>query len=290
MLYLIYLIIFAAIFFLVLHFFPKETDKAIRRRLIPEEAKKGQRSLPLKGFLSALAPLNRVLKFKALRERVKQTLASAGSSLTVDEFFALKELCIIFLPLIYAVLVGWPAVQPVWLLATGLLGFILPSLWLKQRIKARQNAIVKALPNVIDLLNLAVGAGLDFMLAVKKLIERSQPNPLIEELQRLWQETSMGTTRRDALRNMARRVNMPEVSSFARTLVQADRMGTGIEEALRMQSEEALNWRFQRGERQALKAPIKMLFPLLVFILPVVLIIVGGPIILRFLQGGFGFR
>jgi len=89
---------------------------------------------------------------------------------------------------------------------------------------------------------------------------------------------------------MARRIDMPEVSSFVRTLVQADRMGTGIEEALRMQSEEALVMRFQKGEREALKAPIKMLFPLLVFILPVVLIIVGGPIILQFLQGGFGLR
>ncbi len=84
------------------------------------------------------------------------------------------------------------------------------------------------------------------------------------------------------------RINLPEVSSFVRTLVQADKMGTGIEEVLRMQSEEVLIWRFQNGERQALKAPIKMLLPLLLFILPVVLIIVAGPILLQFLQGGFG--
>lgn len=127
------------------------------------------------------------------------------------------------------------------------------------------------------------------MVAVRKMIEWSRPNPLVNELNFVWQETNMGKTRQEALRNMAHRLNMPEISSFVRTMVQADKMGTNIEDALRRQSEEALTWRFEKGERQALKAPIKMLFPLLVFILPVVLIIVAGPIILQFLEGGFGF-
>ena len=287
--YLILLIIFAAVFFLTLQIFPRGTEKLIRERLAPQAGREKKKS-PGVRLLGVLAPINKLLKLKALREKIKTSLTSAGSSLTVNEFLALKELCIIFLPAIYVIFVGLPEVQPVWVVGLAGLGFVLPELRLKQRINARHSAIAKALPNVIDLLNLTVGAGLDFMVAVKKMVERSEPNPLVEELHQVWQETKVGVTRQEALRNMARRIDMPEVSSFVRTLVQADRMGTGIEEALRMQSEEALTMRFQKGEREALKAPIKMLFPLLVFILPVVLIIVGGPIILQFLQGGFGLR
>jgi len=88
------------------------------------------------------------------------------------------------------------------------------------------------------------------------------------------------------LKSMARRINLPDVSSFVRTLVQAEKMGTSISDVLRIQSEQARMWRFQRGERQALKAPIKLLLPLVFFILPVVMIIVGGPILLQFLTSG----
>ncbi len=289
MLYLISLVIFATVFFLTLQFFPKGSEKVVRNRLLPQTMREKRKS-PGLGLLRAFAPLNKLLKLKGLREKIENLLTAAGSSLNADEFLALEELCAIFSSLIYVIFVGWPNVQPIWLVSVAGLGFILPCLWLKQRIKVRREAVVKALPNVIDLLNLSVGAGLDFMVAVKKMLGRSKSNPLIDELQQVWRETEMGAPRRDALHNMARRLNIPEISSFVRTLVQADRMGTGIEEGLRMQAEEALSLRFQRGERQALKAPIKMLFPLLVFILPVVLIIVAGPILLQFLQGGFALR
>ena len=289
MLYLIYLTVFAVIFLLALQFFPKG-ERVIRERLVPKEAREDKKRAPLAGLLGSIAPLNRALRLKAFRQKVKTFLASSGSSLGVDEFFALVELSTIAFVMFYVLVVGLDKIELIWILSVAALGAVFPILRLRQKIKARQNAILKALPNVIDLLSLAVGAGLDFMVAVKKMIERSEPNPLIEELQQVCQETNVGTTRREALRNMARRVNLPEISSFVRTLVQAEKMGTGIEEALHRQSEEALNLRFQRGEREALKAPIKMLLPLLVFILPVVLIIVGGPILLQFLQGGFGLR
>lgn len=289
MLYVIFLLVFAVAFFLTLQFFPKG-ERVIRERLVPKEAREGKRKVPLAGLLGSIAPLNRALKLKAFRQKVKSSLASCGSSLSVNEFFALIEVSIIACVMVYVLVVGLDNIELIWILFAAALGAVFPIFWLRQKIRARHNAILKALPNAIDLLSLAVGAGLDFMVAVKKMIERSEPNPLIEELHQVCQETNVGTTRREALRHMARRVNIPEISSFVRTLVQADKMGTGIEEALRRQSEEALDLRFQRGEREALKAPIKMLLPLLVFILPVVLIIVGGPILLQFLQGGFGLK
>ena len=140
---------------------------------------------------------------------------------------------------------------------------------------------------VIDLLKLAVGAGLDFMLAINRLIKEFKMSPLVHELHIIWQQTQIGKTKKEALLNFSERVKVQEVSSLVRTLIQAERMGTPINEALRIQSEEIRIRRFQRGEELALKAPIKLLLPLIVFILPVVLVIVGGPILLQFMKGGF---
>jgi len=176
--------------------------------------------------------------------------------------------------------------QPVILLLCAGSGFILPDIWRNNRVKKRRALIVKDLPLVIDLLNICVGAGLDFMVAVNRVIQEFKPCALIEEMKIMANEIQMGLSRRDALKNLAARINNPEISSFVRTLLQADRIGTPISEALKMQSEEIrLRW-FQRGEEMALKAPIKLLFPLLIFILPVVLIIVAGPILLQFTRGG----
>ena len=125
------------------------------------------------------------------------------------------------------------------------------------------------------------------MVAVNKVIDQFRPCTLIKELTILVHEIQMGNSRRDSLKNLAARINSTEMISFVRTLVQADRMGTPIGEALKMRSEEIRIRRFQKGEEQALKAPIKLLLPLLMFILPVVLIIVAGPILIQFTKGGF---
>ena len=167
------------------------------------------------------------------------------------------------------------------------LGIALPHLWVNSKIKSYRMEVVQELPMVIDLLKLTVGAGLDFMLAINRLVKEFKMSPLIHELQLIFQQTQIGKTRREALLGFSERVKVPEISSLVRTLLQAERMGTPISEALRIQSEEIRTRRFQRGEEMALKAPIKLLLPLIVFILPVVLVIVGGPILLQFMRGGF---
>ena len=96
----------------------------------------------------------------------------------------------------------------------------------------------------------------------------------------------MGSSRREALKSFSTRINSPEIISFVRILLQADRMGSPIGECLKMQAEEIRIRRFQKGEEQALKAPVKLLAPLLMFIMPVVLIIVAGPILIQFTRGG----
>jgi tight adherence protein C len=170
-----------------------------------------------------------------------------------------------------------------WLLASFAVGYMLPEFWLKGRIKHAKMIIIKDLPDAIDLLGLCVNAGLDFMLALKWVVDKSTPSVLMSELNTVMQEINVGKTRRDALKDLSTKYELTDLSSFSRTLIQADKMGTSVSEALNLLSEDMRIARFRRGEQLALKAPLKMLIPLLFFIFPVVGILVAGPILLDFM-------
>jgi len=220
---------------------------------------------------------------------IRSRLIKAGSPMGVLEFLAFKLLFLAGAPILGLAFLGGQFSREMVLVVSLLMGFFLPEIWLKNKTKARQARIRRDLPNIIDLLNLCVSGGLDFMLAVNRVVKDLKPCDLTRELAEVYRETQVGKTRREALKNFAGRVDLPEVHSFVRTLVQADRMGTPLAEALSLQAEEMRVRRFQNGESMALKAPIKLLFPLFLFILPVVLIIVGAPILLQFLRGGINF-
>jgi tight adherence protein C len=235
-------------------------------------------------------------RFQDYEQRVKaptirRRLIKAGSPVGILEFFAFKILTTALLPTIALILSG-NAFPKVLVGSVSLAaGFFIPDVWLNRKIKIRQHSIRKDLPNIIDLLNLCVSGGLDFMLAVNRVVRDMRPCDLTQELAEVYRQTVVGKSRREALKHLGWRVDMAEVYSFVRTLVQADRMGSPLADALKIQSEEIRVRRFQRGEAMALKAPIKLLFPLFAFILPVVLILVGGPIILQFgrTNVGIGF-
>lgn len=214
---------------------------------------------------------------------IPSRLVMAGSPVHIIEFAIIKILSTV----IFAILGIACGARPIIVYAIGglALGFILPDFWLNLKIKRRHREIRRDLPAVIDLLNLCVDAGLDFMLAVNRVGRDFKRCPLTDELSEVWRETKMGASRREALQHLSRRVNMPELSSFVRTLLQADRMGSPMGEALKIQAEEIRQRRYLQGEEAALKAPIKLLFPLFLFILPVVLVIVAGPILIQFLRG-----
>ena len=176
--------------------------------------------------------------------------------------------------------------HPAGLALAAAVGFVAPDVWLRARRARKQQAILRLLPEVTDLLALCIGAGLDFHGALNKVLstKRFQGEPLIEELTTTVQEMQLGKRRGEALRTMARRLNLPEMSSFVRTIVQADRMGTPIGQVLGIHSEDVRRQRMLRAERMALKAPIKVLLPLIFCIMPCVAIIVGAPIFLQFMQ------
>ncbi|MFA5008562.1 MAG: type II secretion system F family protein [Candidatus Omnitrophota bacterium] len=235
-------------------------------------------------FLSPFAPLNEgLIKILKIEKPLKNKMYLAKWKTTPAEFMAGKELLAIALPLILFLL---GVKQILWLSIAGVFGLIFPDLILNSRVKKRKYSIVRILPETIDLLGLCVGAGLDFMAAVRWVVEKVKPNPMIEELVLVLKEINVGKPRVEALRDMSRRLDIPDVTSFVRTLIQADRMGTPVEEAFKILSEDSRMRRFHRGERQAMKAPLKMLIPLIFCILPVILIIVAGPILIRFIKEG----
>ena len=168
-----------------------------------------------------------------------------------------------------------------------LFGFI-PDSWLKKSVQRRHRSIERALPFVLDLLTLSVESGLDFMSGIQRIIQHREIDPLGEELIRVFREIQVGRTRKEALRNMATRVNHPDIRSISNALIQADELGTGIGHALRVQADQIRTKRFQRAEKLGNEAPVKLLFPLTAFIFPAVFLVLLGPVILQMLiRGGF---
>lgn len=279
---IIYILIAGSIMLMAYSFYTKEEIKLSAELKVASVAKKGDDFLrrPIQA-LRFLAPFNKRV-VKILGKNLESRLSLADLNMFPEDFMAIKEVAI--LGLLLLCYFGFNNIDPLVILMCFLFGWVLPDIYLTRRIQTRKRMIVKTLPDAIDLLSLCVEGGLDFMLGLKWVVKRMKPTPLIKEFHILIHEINVGRSRQEALKNMSRRLKMPEIFSFVNTLVHADRMGTPVSEVLHILADEARRQRFQRGERLALTAPIKMLFPLIVFILPVVAIIVGGPILMQFMN------
>jgi len=224
-------------------------------------------------------------KFK-LDAKIKNKLDTAHVKLMAGEFFNLKLLLMLLLSILSLFVLGKFRFHPLLFLTALGLGYIGPDIWLDRKIAQRKEQIRHFLPETVDLLGLCVEAGLDFTSALRWIIEkRTFNNLMVEELTFVLEEIKWGKPRAQALKDMAKRLNIMEVHSFVRLLIQAERMGTPVTEAFGIISEDTRTQRFRQGERFAMKAPIKILIPLIFCILPVIGIVVAGPILLRFLEG-----
>ena len=236
-------------------------------------------------FIKKSAVINKPLTLLAIGKRIARDLELGQVDMKPEEFLFIKEIIIVGLFVAGTV---FRFIQPEMIFFGFLMcfvtGYMMPEFWLKGKIKKIKTAIVRELPDSIDLLRLCVNAGLDFMLALKWVVEKSPPSVMTREFNIVMQEINLGKTRRDAIRDLSAKYELSELSSLARTLVQADKMGTSVAEALNILSEDMRLARFRRGEQLALKAPLKMLVPLLLFIFPVVGVLVAGPIFLDFMQ------
>ena len=157
--------------------------------------------------------------------------------------------------------------------------WIIPDVWLYRAVKRRHLSIQKSLPFVLDILTLSVEAGMDFISALQRNCKLRRLDPLNEELLRMTKEIQIGSSRKEALRDMAERVRQPDLRSVAFALIQADELGVSIGSILRIQSEQLRSRRFDRAEKLAAEAPVKMLGPLMLCIFPAVFIILLGPVI-----------
>jgi Flp pilus assembly protein TadB len=163
--------------------------------------------------------------------------------------------------------------------------WVFPVFWLRGAIRRRHMSILRNLPFVLDLLTLSVEAGMDFISALQRNCRSRRLDPLNEELLRMTKEIQVGSSRREALSNMVRRVGQTELRSLAMALIQADELGVSIGTMLRIQSEQLRSQRFDRAEKLAAEAPVKMLGPLMLCIFPAVFIVLLGPIISQAMKG-----
>lgn len=231
-------------------------------------------------FISRFTP-------QSLIEDTRRQLELAGNPVFMGirpgaaEFFGMQLIAGLFsFGLFYVLLMRLPPLYHWGLsLALGLLGFYYPRLWLSQQIRRRKKEILKTLPDALDLMVICVEAGLGFDAAMQRVSERWN-NELGKAFSRVLQEISLGRLRKDALRDMAVRVDLPEMTTFVAAIIQAEQLGVSIAKVLHIQADQMRLRRRQRAEELARQAPIKMLFPLVFLIFPAMFVVLLGPAVL----------
>jgi tight adherence protein C len=168
----------------------------------------------------------------------------------------------------------------VFMVALGAAGFLAPDYFVSLKARGRRERIRADLPDALDLLAVSVEAGLGFDGAIAKLTEHME-GPLAEEFGLTLGEMRIGESRPDALKRMSERVDAPELSSFTRAIIQADQLGTSLGRILRVQAADTRLRRQAAAEERAMKAPIKMLFPTVLFIFPAMFLVILGPAFLN---------
>jgi tight adherence protein C len=241
---------------------------------------------PLAGRLSGTV---RRITSNSFVETTQKRLAMAGNpaDLSVTDWLGMKAVfALIFagVAVLLTLLIGMPIAMTLAGGGLGLgIGYIGTEFWLGKRVKARQKAIIRMIPDSLDLLTISVRAGLGFDAALAKVVEKVK-GPLSDEFRRALAEVRVGKTRRDALRDIIPRTEVAPLSNFIGAIIQAEQLGVSISKVLQVQSEQMRIERRQRAEEQAAKAPIKMLFPLVGCIFPSLFIVILGPAVILIVQ------
>lgn len=221
------------------------------------------------------------------RTETKITHSGVGYLLNAEQFIALRIISAIIAPLLALfAMVCLQNFQPIWFVFMPILGFMLPLVWLSDTRKRRNNAVIRSLPVYLDFITMCVEGGLNLQGALGQAMEKAPPGPLRNEFAIVLRDLRSGLSRADALRRMAERLDIPEITSFVSSIIQAEKMGASLATVLRVQSDQRRNERFQRAEKLAMEAPIKLVGPLIMFIFPVTFIVLGFPIVMKFMGEG----
>lgn len=221
--------------------------------------------------------------------KVELRLQHTGVSyvLSAEQFVAFRMVTAILMTAFTIIMMlGLDIQEYIFVLFAPFLGYMLPLLWLGDMRKRRESAVIRQMPVYLDFITMAVEAGLNLSGALAQARDKGPLGPLRNEFGIVIRDIRSGTTRADALRRMAERLDITEVSSFVSTIVQAEKMGASMGEVLRIQAEQRRTERFQRAEKMAMEAPVKLVGPLVMFIFPVTFIVIGFPIVMKFMAEG----
>lgn len=222
-------------------------------------------------------------------EKTEKSITSSGVSylLTAEQYIALRIVSAIIAPLgALFVMFCLDDYQVPWIIAMVLLGFMLPTIWLNDVRKKRDDAVIRTLPVYLDFLTMCVEGGLNLQGALTQAMDKGARGPLRNEFAIVLRDLRSGLSRAESLRRMSDRLKIQDITTFVSAIVQAEKMGASLANVLRVQSEQRRSERFQRAEKQAMEAPVKLVFPLVIFIFPITFIVLGFPIAMKFLAEG----
>jgi tight adherence protein C len=218
----------------------------------------------------------------------KMLVAAGIKQAKITIFMGFKIFLTIVFPLAYLVFYGIPVekdftMRLVISLTLAIVGYLLPTFWLRNRLKKRQTKIFHDLPDLLDLMTICVEAGLSLDSAMIKVCDDQQfkKSPLATEIRIATNETRAGKPRLEALRDIGERTMVDDLKSFAAMLVQTEKLGTSLGQSLRIFSDSLRTIRRQRAEEAAAKTTIKLVFPLVFFIFPAILVVILGPAMIR---------
>ncbi len=218
---------------------------------------------------------------KAVLKGVEKQLVTAGEPMTLNGFLTMVLVSSIAstafaMLIVVASRMKMSGTTLGMIVGVALVGFYLPFWILKSRARQRQTATIKSLPDAFDLITTCVEAGLGLDAALSRVAEKVQ-GPFADELSRSLRDIALGKPRRDALKELGERTSVPDLVQFTNAVIQAEAMGSSIGTVLRVQAEQLRVRRRQRAEEAAYKAPVKMLFPLVLCIFPTLFIVILGP-------------
>jgi tight adherence protein C len=307
MTWLIYILFFMAVTMVVLAFAKPQSKEEASARLQYLKIKKGLQEDPsAKDNLekakamgqqwatdshSQLAPIAARLLPSNLYKLIRRKLDLAGLYSTTVEIYAVNQLLYMLgFPLTFLAfnlfLFKYPFMTVIYAVPVLLaIGYYFPIVRLNTLVETRRRGIFRAFPDFVDLMTICLEAGMGIDAALTLMLKKSQPTPLRDELAKTLQEIRVGKPRVQALKDLAKRVDMKEVSSFVIAVVQAEQIGGSLSQTLKIQSEIARDARWQKAQELAQKAPIKLLFPMLLLIFPNIFLIIFGPILLGYITG-----
>ncbi len=224
---------------------------------------------------------------KQFTKNIERNIVVAGSpfNLNVDRFVFIQILISAIIPIILILirLIFKINISNQIIIIIILIGLILPPYLLKSTAKKRQDKIRNSLPEILDILYISVEAGLAFDMALKRTVDKMS-GPLPDEFKQALDEISRGKVRSEALRGIVYRTDVSELASFVSAVIQSEHLGSNIAATLRVQSATVRQQRRQYAEEKAMKIPIKMLLPLVLFLFPALFIIILGPAAIQLLE------